>query len=159
MIKYFKFLLFSLIFIFLGDFTIGKILGYYYPKVKTGYYYHTSHSINKTEAEILVFGHSRASHHYNPKIIEKMTGHSCFNAGRDGQSIFYHTSIFNSILKRHTPKIVVLEYDGDFNYEKKHYDRISSLLPYYEENKDLGNVIELKSRFESCKLISKIYTL
>jgi hypothetical protein len=86
-----------------------------------------------------------------------MTGYSCFNAGRDGQSIFYHTSIFKLMLKRHTPKMILLEYDGDFNYDKKHYDRISSLLPYYEENQDLENVIKLKSRFENYKCLSKIY--
>ena len=155
--RFFKIIFFGFVLVFLGDLIIGTSLDYLYQNVKSGLLYRANYSINKSSADILIFGSSRASRHYNPKIIEEETGLTCYNTGRDGQSIFYSTSVFKLILKRHKPKLVILDYGSNFQFNEDNYDRISSLLPYYSRHKELDDIITLRSRFEKLKLYSKIY--
>ena len=155
--RFFKLIFCGFVLVFLGDLIIGTSLDYLYQNVKSGNLYRTSYSINKSSADIFIFRNSRANHHYNPKIIEEETGLTSYNTGRDGQSIFFSTSVFKLILKRHKPKLVILDYGSNFQFSEKHYDRISSLLPYYRRHKELDDIITLRSRFEKLKLYSKIY--
>lgn len=152
-----RFLLFIFI-LFLFDFTVGKILRHFYYKQSSGLLYRTTYSMDSTRAEILIFGSSTANHHYYPGAFEDRLHMSVYNTGRDGNSIFYHYSVLQSILERYAPKIAILDFNiGEFRQDQKSYDRISSLLPYYEEHPELGRILELKSPFEKYKLISKIY--
>ena len=152
----FKVLMFILIVLVL-DFTIGSVLKFYYFKQHSGYLYRTTYSIEETTADILVFGSSKASHQYNPKIFEEKLGLSCYNVGRDGSSIFYQYAILQSVLKRYTPKIIILDISREFEKKKESYDRISMLLPYFDEHPEIHPIIDLKSPFEKNKLLSKIY--
>lgn len=152
----FKLLMFIIIIILL-DFTIGRILKFYYFKQHSGYLYRTTYAIEETSADILVFGSSKASHQYNPKIFEEKLGLSCYNVGRDGSSIFYQYAILQSVLKRYTPKIIILDISREFEKKKESYDRISMLLPYFDEHPEIHPIINMKSPFEKNKLLSKIY--
>ena len=60
--------LFVIIFIF--DYSVGNILRYFYFKQESGMPYRTTYSIEKTTADILIFGSSRANHHYHPDVFE-----------------------------------------------------------------------------------------
>lgn len=155
--RFFKLIFCGFVLVFLADLIIGTSLDYLYQNVKSGLLYRTNYSINKSSADILIFGSSRANRHYNPKIIEKETGLTCYNTGRDGQSIFFSTSVFKLILKRHIPKLVILDYGSNFQFNENNYDRISILLPYYRRHKEIDDIITLRSRFEKLKLYSKIY--
>lgn len=149
-------LLFAIVFVL--DYSIGNILRYFYYKQESGMQYRTTYSIEKTTADILIFGTSRANHHYQPAIFEKRLNLSCYNVGRDASSIFYHYAVLKSILKRYSPKIVVLDFNGfEFSKTQLNYDRISSLLPYYRLHPEIRSIIELKSTNEKLKLLSSIY--
>ena len=152
-----KLLLFISI-IFLLDLSVGSILKYWYFKQNSGLLYQTTFAIDSTKAEMLIFGSSTANHHYYPNSFEKRMNISFYNAGRDGNSIFYHYSILQGALKRYSPKIVILDFNaGEFNKDQESYDRISSLLPYYNNHPKIHSIIQLKSPFEKFKLLSKIY--
>lgn len=157
--KYFFFklaILFAIVFIF--DFVIGNILSYYYFKQQSGPGYQTTYAIDSTKADLLIFGSSRANHHYQTGIFENGTGLSYYNVGRDGESIFYHYAILKAVLKRYTPKMIVLDFtNGDLAKDQNSYDRISSLLPYYPNHPEILPIIELKSPYEKIKLLSHIY--
>jgi hypothetical protein len=156
----FSFLLKVLIFIlivFVLDFTIGSMLRYYYFKQTSGFYYRTTYSFEETKADVLIFGSSKANHQFYPDIFEKRLNLSYYNVGRDGSSIFYHYAILQSVLKRYTPKVIILEMTREFDKKQISYDRISMLLPYYESHPSIRPIIEMRSRFEKFKLISKIY--
>jgi hypothetical protein len=94
--------------------------------------------------------------HYVPEIFEASLKMSFYSAGRENMGVFYQTAVLKSVLKRYTPKIIILDFTG---IEKKEieYDRLSSLLPYYRTHEEIRSIIELKSPFEKIKLISKIY--
>ena len=148
--------LFTIVFAF--DYTIGNVLSHYYFKQESGLQYRTSYSIEKTKAEILIFGSSRATHHYNPAVFENLMKLSYYNVGRDGNDIFYHTAVLNGVLKRYKPKVVILDFNfAEFKKDQTSYDRLSSLLPYYKSHPEMRSIIELKSRYEKLKLFSKIY--
>jgi len=150
-------LLLGLIFVVLFDFIIGKTLKHFYFEQDSGFQYRTTHSLNYTEDEILIFGSSRANHHYDTNILESKLNMSTYNTGRDGTYLFYQTALLKTILKRHQPKIIIYDFFGSFEYSQSDYDRLSFLLPYYEEHEEIREVLELKGPFEKFKTLSKIY--
>ncbi len=147
----------GLVILFCLDFVIGKTLRHFYFTEDSGIDYRTTYALNETEADVLIFGSSRAKNHYNPRIIEDSLNVTAYNTGRDGEFIFYQTAILRSVLKRYKPKMLILDFAGTFRYEQEDYDRISVLLPYYETHPELKDIILLKSPFERYKLLSNIY--
>src|SRR5665647_758185 len=127
-----------LIIVFFLDYTIGNILKYLYSKQESGFLYRTTYSIDSTKADILIFGASRANHHYYPQAFENRLHMSCYNTGRDGNSIFYHFAILQAILKRYSPKVAILDFSREeFKRDQESYDRLSSLLPYYYDHPEM----------------------
>jgi len=142
----------------LTDQVIGRVLRHFYFKQESGLYYRTTYAIDSTKADILVFGSSRANHHYVPEVFEDRLNLSFYNSGRDGNFLLNNYGIFKAVLKRYTPKIIIFDINNDeLLYEKTNYDRLSSLLPYYKDHPEIRNIIELKSPYEKFKLISEIY--
>lgn len=159
--QFLKFLLNLLIItgmIVIADQVVGGILQHYYFNQKSGLYYRTTYSIDSTNADVLVFGSSRANHHYVPQIFEDSLKMSFYNTGRDGNYILFNYAVFKAIVKRYTPKIVIFDINpGELNYDIDSYDRLSALLPYYKSHTEIREIIELKSPYEKYKLISAIY--
>jgi hypothetical protein len=111
-----------------------------------------------TKADLLIFGSSRANHHYQPDVFEKQLNLSYYNVGRDGNSIFYDYAILKSILKRYSPKLIILDFKAqEFIKRKENYDRLSFLLPYYRTHPEIRSIIKLKGPYEKLKLLSSIY--
>lgn len=136
----------------------GAILKNFYFNQQSGFQHHTTYAIDSTNAEILVFGSSRANHHYVSEEVEKASQSSTYNVGREGQSIFYHYAVFKGVLARYKPKVVILDLlNSEFDFEQDSYDRLSELLPYYKSHPSLQPILNYRSWFESFKMISKIY--
>ncbi|MCZ2458010.1 MAG: hypothetical protein LC128_00150 [Chitinophagales bacterium] len=144
--------------LFLLDLAIGNVLRYYYFRQTSGLYYRTTYALDSTNADMLIFGASTANHHYVPVRFEDRLQLSCYNTGRDGNSIFYSFAVLQSILKRHKPRMVILDiYDREFKKDEKNYDRLSSLLPYYDKHPEIRPIVQLKGPYEKLKMFSKIY--
>lgn len=143
--------------LFVLDFAIGRTLRYFYFREKSGLHYRTTYAMEKTNADILIFGSSRANHHYVPEVFEDSLNMSFYNTGRDGNFIFFQTALLKSILTRYTPKIIILDIAGGFEKNNIAYERLSSLLPYYKTHKEIRKIVDLKSQFEKIKLLSEIY--
>ena len=157
----FQFLLKSFFFVaglFVFDYSIGSLLKYLYFKQNSGPLYEITYSIDSTKADLLIIGSSTAHHDYHPSPFQNRLGVSYYNTSNDGTSLLYHYAVLKSILKRYSPKIVILGFDiGEFKSDQKSYDRLSALLPYYQNHSELRPIIELRSEFEKIKLLSKIY--
>jgi hypothetical protein len=154
---WFKTFLFILIVVVL-DFAIGSLIEKLYFKQTFGAQYRTTYALDSVKSDILVLGSSRANHHYHPVPFSSNIKMSFYNAGRDGNHIFYHYSVLKSNLKRYKPKLVIFDLSpNDFDTDPDAYARISSLLPYYNYNPEIRPVIELRSKYENLKLFSKIY--
>lgn len=155
------FLLKTIVFLailFLLDFSIGHLLRYLYFKQDSGLLYRTGYSIDSTRADILIFGSSTANHHYYPGTFEKRMHMSLYNAGRDGNSIFYHYSVLLGVLKRYSPEMAILDFNmNEFKKDELSYDCISSLFPYYCSHPEIRPIVKLKGPYEKYKLLSGIY--
>lgn len=148
--------LFSILFIL--DFSIGRIIKYFYFKQNSGFLYRTTYALEQTKAELLIMGSSYANHHYPTSQYANKLNMTVYNAGRDGNDIFYHYAMLKGILKRYSPKVIILDLNfGGFKKSEASYETMSSLLPYYESHPEMRSIIELRGPFEKYKLISKIY--
>jgi hypothetical protein len=146
------------VFFFSIDFLAGSTLRYFYFSQITGERYRTTYDIETTTADIIIFGSSRANHHYHPGIFEKRLNQSCRNVGRDGNFLLYNYAVLKAILKRHTPKIVILDIVAEeFVRNQYNYDNLTVLLPYYKTHPEMRDIIEMKSTTEKIKLLSQIY--
>lgn len=107
--KHWQYITLLLIFTVLLDFAFGRLYEGLYFSEKSRQNDRRIHSVLGTHEDILIFGSSRALHHYNPKIIEDSLGMSCYNVGSGGQNIYYHLALLEATLERYTPKIAILE--------------------------------------------------
>lgn len=141
-----------------ADLIVGKILKHFYNRQSSGWEYSTRYSAEETKADVLIFGASRAQQQYNPTYFEDTLHLSCYNVGRDGTSFFYHYAMLQGVLKRYTPKVIIL--DCEYAALKKSalsYERLSILLPLYKDHPEMQPIISMRSPFEKYKFISSIY--
>ena len=151
-------LFFFLTTLVLLDFIIGSLLNYFYFKQKSGFLYRTTYAIEKTTEDVIIFGSSTATHDYYPDIFKERLRLSYYNVGRDGNTILYDYAVLKCMLKRYTPKIVILDFDiNEFKKTQEAYDRMTPLLPYYKTHPEIRPIVDLKSPYEKYKLLSKIY--
>jgi hypothetical protein len=147
-----------LLLLFVLDIAVGNILRKAYFSQKYGVLSRITYAIDKTKAEGLVMGSSRASHHFITDSLTSFKKLPFYNMGKDGQSIFYHYAMLKCVLERYTPKIIVLDLLNDELYNKSEsYDRLSELLPYCRDHAALSFVEPLRGPFEKYKMTSQIY--
>lgn len=151
-------LIIIIVLILISDFLIGSMLRKLYFSQTSGYQYRTTYSLEQTNEQLLVFGSSRASHHYVSSVFKDELGVTVYNTGRDGNFILYNLAVLKAVLKRYTPEIIVIDISaGYFAKSQVAYDRLSALLPYYKTHEECRGIIEQKSPYERYKLISSIY--
>ena len=146
--------------LFILDKGIGYVVGKLYFMQDHGDHYRTTYVFENATPQIMILGASKASHDYITKMIQDSLQETCFNSGKDGNFILYQEAESRCILKRYTPKIMVLDINDD-EFEDRAYkvvDRLSSLLPYYARHPEIRDIVDLKSPFEKYKLMSSLYT-
>lgn len=137
-----------LVILFICDRAIGWGLETLFYKQKHGDDFVTLYLLEKAKDDVLVFGGSRASHHFNATMIEDSTHMSCFNGGRDEMTITYTAATLPIACKKYMPKVVILEMlptelslskDVDVTYQ-----RIATvLLPFLHKYPQLKSTIAL----------------
>lgn len=137
------------------DYAIGTTLKHYYFKQKSGLLYRTTYSIDSTKANFVVFGSSRANHHYVPSVFENKFNTTFYNCGRDGCNMIYSVAVLSAVVDRYKPKQIVFDFiPGDLGSSEE--DKLSPLLPY-RNNPAIKPYIKYNSQFEKYKLLSKMY--
>ena len=144
----------------MSDFVFGKVYESVYFSKKSRSNDRMIHSVLETNEDILIFGSSRAIHHYNPQIIADSLGMSCYNVGNGGQNIYYSLAVLESAIERYNPKIAILELMAiDFEKTKKTWDKekLSILLPFVKRSPAAYKAILRRGQKEKIKLLSNIY--
>ena len=125
-----------------------------------------NYQITQSKSECLILCSSRASHHYNPSILQDSLGLTTYNAGRNGHGISYADGVLRAVLGREKPKLIILEFsDGEFRPDWT--EKISSLKPYYHTYPQvlqlaktiLGEKEGLKSMFSSYRFNSLMFPI
>lgn len=155
-----KFLLKVILFfaiVALLDIGWGKIMNTVLKGTNKGDWGRRNYVINQTQQDILIFGSSKALHHYDPQIIADTLHMSCYNCGEDGTGILSQKPRMDIILKRYSPKIII--YDIIANFDLLDYDNttfLKILRPFSSEPSVLETMTMIDSN-EKYKSLSNFY--
>jgi hypothetical protein len=126
------------------DFLLGAGLEVLHGHMKGGERARAHYAIRQSQSDAYIFGSSRALYHYNPQILEDSLHLTFYNAGRPAQTVLYHLPVLKMILKRHKPKMVILDInENEFVKEARKYDLLNSLLPYYRDDESVREMVDL----------------
>ncbi len=144
--------------LFVVDQLLGKLLSKFFFSAQHGYIHQLNYVMNDMYDDMLVFGSSRAVHHYVPEVLSD-SNVTAFNCGSDGKNIYYHYALLCRISERYVPQVVVLDIIADdFRVGRKDVaDNMKSLYPYYSINENLDELIDRGSVVEKIKLNSLLY--
>lgn len=88
---------------------------------------------NEINDDIIIVGNSRAKVHFNPIIIEEITGYCCYNLGKDATNLFLQQPVINSVLMNAKPKYLVLSLDiGSFQKKQEIFEK-EQYLPFLDK--------------------------
>ena len=154
------FILFVLLFVF--DRIIGTLLENAYKNAPQGDIKTFAHSITDPTEDIFIYGSSRAVHGYDPKIFSDSLNLACFNSGRENSNILYHSAILKEMLKKHKPKIIVLDVTAkELTWRTAENSKAvlaSMILPYVRRDTSFENIARQLFPDELRKAeVSKIY--
>ncbi|MBQ7691804.1 MAG: SGNH/GDSL hydrolase family protein [Muribaculaceae bacterium] len=71
--------------------------------------------LHEVEAPVVVFGTSRALHHYVPQVLSDSTGLEVANCGFEGLGIMTNYALIRFVTQRYTPQLIV--YDLSYYYD------------------------------------------
>lgn len=108
--KFIKSLLIIILLTVIADRALSYVVNIFYKTTTTTNEYKINTVIYKMDAPVVFMGSSRAHHHYVPSIIEDSLNVGVYNAGLWGmRNIYFQYAFLNNILKRYTPKVIILE--------------------------------------------------
>lgn len=140
-----------------ADVVIGYSLETITNSITVGGQGRDNYIANQAEEDVLVFGSSRAIHHYNPEIIEDELGMSCFNCGDDGDGIILAYGRLLMLKERHHPKVVIYDVNPSFDLEvNDNHKYLGRLKSHYDRDviKPIFNAIDKKEKY---KMVSHLY--
>jgi hypothetical protein len=151
-------ILFFLSLMFILDRGFGVAMKYLQDHAKGGYIGHHNYILHQSKEDILIFGSSRAIHHYNPQIIEDSLGLSCYNCGQDGNGIVLFYGWWQLIKDRHCPKMIIYDVNPSFDLlvEDGNTKYLGWLRSEYD-NDDVKQIFEDIDPTEKYKMQSLMY--
>ncbi len=161
-VKFLKKLVLFLMIMFFVDRGVGTAIEFLYNKKPEGDIKTFSHSINNPKEDVMIYGSSRGVHGYVSKVFSDSLGLSTYNCSRENSLILYHTTIFNWALKKHVPKIVILDVTPkELTWKAGENSRTvltAMLLPYVRRDTAYANLVrDLYPRELYKARVSKLY--
>lgn len=159
-----KFLLFLLkvglyfLALIIVDRALGGLFAYMGEHSKGGYVGHHVYVTDKTNEDILVFGSSRAIHHYNPQIITDSLGMTCYNCGQDGNGIVLFYGLWQMIKERYQPKMIIYDVSTDFDlFEGESNQKYLGWLRMDYDRPGVKQIFSIIDSTEKYKMMSMLY--
>lgn len=151
-----KLLLFFAI-MFIVDRTVGSMFSYFVEHSKGGYVGHHQYMSNELDKDILVFGSSRAIHHYDAKMIEDSIGSTCYNCGQDGNGAIFNYGQWLMIKERYQPKLIIYDVYPGFDLLEGDNHKYLGWLKLYYDRKGISDIFKTVDSTEQIKMLSKLY--
>lgn len=146
-----------LIVTFFFDRAIGYGLAYIACHIEIGGQGRDNYICNKAMEDILVFGSSRAVHHYNSQLIEDSTGYTCYNCGEDGEGIILSYGRLLMNMERHNPKIIILDLAPGFDLLMNDNHKYLGWLKAHYDKKGIPDIFDTIDKTEKYKMVSYLY--
>jgi hypothetical protein len=127
-----------LVTLMLCDFIFGMIAKMLFNSQRSGKYARLTYIVKADTSDVVVFGSSHAMAHFIPQIIQDSLHEPTFNYGTNGQKLLFSRAIYEIRKRRSKPKMIILNVDADWFFDKHNQqDRMSDLFPYYGDAGDL----------------------
>lgn len=139
------------------DIVIGQFFDYALSKATLTDFGRDNHITNIGTEDILIFGSSRAVHHYNSKMLKDSLGMDCYNCGEDGQGIILNYGRLLMEMERHKPKMVIYDLQPDYDIEENDNSRYLKWLKPHYDRKGISDLVKSIDEKESWKLQSHLY--
>ena len=131
--RFLKKIFIFIIAIVIVDLLFGAVCHYMNSHSKGGGIRNRYYICKESNEDILIFGSSRALHHYVPDIIEDSLNLSCYNAGEEGNGIILSCGYLKMILARYTPKVIIYDISAFDIYKDDNVKYLNLLKPFYSE--------------------------
>lgn len=141
----------------IGDYVFGCAMGYVVNNIVIGGQGRDNYICNISTDDILIFGSSRAVHHYNTQMFEDSLKLSCYNCGEDGNGIILSYSRLKMIEERKVPQIIILDITPEFDYLRNDNHIYLGWLKARYERDGIKDVFESIDPKEKLKMISQMY--
>lgn len=142
------------------DFLFGSACQYMNSHSKGGGVKSRYYVCKESNEDVLVFGSSRAKHHYVPDVIEDSLGLSCYNTGEDGNGIIYCYGVLKMITRRYIPKMIIYDV-SEFDVRKDDNTKYLDLLKAYYDEPGIDSIfwnVEPKARLMMCSNLYRYNT-
>lgn len=112
----------------------------------------------EAEAPVVVFGSSRAFHHYFSPAMEEELGEKVVNAGEDGNGVILAYGRLALMTERFTPKIALIDIEPGFDIGSDDNLRyLKPLRPFYDASPRVREMFAELSANEPLKMLSHSY--
>lgn len=140
------------------DLLFGYATNFYIKKCGLhGDYKSIEYVMKQCKEDVLFIGSSVVLNSLMPSIIEDSIGVTCYNTGANAQTLHYFHTILNCILKRYTPKMVILGMKPN-ELSREGISRYNLLIPYYHTgSSEIDSILESKNDYEKYLLQSNLY--
>lgn len=143
--------------VFVCDFLVGIFLDYMTNKVEIGEQGRENYISNKCKDDILVFGSSRALHHYDMPILSDSLGMSGYNCGFDGCGILTSYAHLKMVRERHQPKIIILDLVAGFDLLEGYNEQQLGLLKNRYRREGMAELFNDVDPSTKVKMLSSTY--
>lgn len=118
------------------DIAYGLFCLNYRRTVKAGMTHLDNVAAYETEAEILIFGSSRARRNYDTEIITDSLGKTVFDCGYNSMGIEFMYPRLQQILKRYTPSMILYDITPvyDIMKQKSNSSSIKPMKPFFHDS-------------------------
>lgn len=157
MVKFIRNLLLFCGLIIMTDISCGLVFDYLNSHSKGSDTKENYYIANECEADVLIFGSSRAQHHYVTSILSDTLGMSVYNCGLDGCGSILSLGRFMLLTERYTPKMVIVDIFSNYDVKEGDNSKYISSLRRFKHHKCLDQVFDLVSPFEKYKNMSNMY--
>lgn len=120
----------------------------------TGRNYYICHQL---ENDIIIFGSSRAIHHYDPIILEDSLGVSCYNCAKDGNGIIMMYGIYKMITERYQPKVLIYDLTAGFDLLAGDNNKFLGGLKYNYDCNHIDSIFWNVDPLERYKMVAQTY--
>lgn len=143
---------------FILDRGFGIAMNYLQDHAKGGYVGHHNYILHQSNEDILIFGSSRAIHHYNPQLIQDSLGMSCYNCGQDGNGIVLFYGWWQIMKNRHLPKMIIYDVNPSFDLlVSENNSKYLGWLRFEYDNYGVKRVFDDVDPTEKYKMQSMLY--
>ena len=114
-------------------------------------------ALAQRDAEVIIFGSSRAKRHFDPRVIDTTLGVNSINAAVDARGIAYARMLESELLRAGgEARLFILQLDPVELFDPAP-QRALSMAPWYGRSDVIDAILEDSGRFAPIKLQSRAY--